>query len=130
MEINRNIAVQAELMGPGIQRNRENFDKHKFFIFDIWDIDQQRHLTPLERFGLVRQLFAWLTPDEEDCWAHVPVIEYVTIDDSWTLQKFLDYANRPSINHKIAEGVVFKSVKPNGISFKCISNQFLLKEKD
>lgn len=129
VEINRNIAVQAELMGPGIQRNRENFDSHRFFIFDIWDIDQQRHLTPIERSEMIDELCGWMV-EGGYWWNRVPLIEYVTIDDSWTLQKFLEYANRPSINHKIGEGVVFKSVKPNGISFKVINNQFLLKEKD
>lgn len=44
---------------------------------------------------------------------------------------FLDYADaQKSINHPIAEGVVFKSVDGRRNSFKCISNKFLLKEKD
>jgi RNA ligase (TIGR02306 family) len=130
-EIKRNIAVQAELMGPGIQKNREKLEERKFFVFDIWDIDHQRYMTPYERIFTLGELSAkGLILGDNMLWGSVPLIEYVTIDESWTLQKFLAYAERPSINHPIGEGVVWKSVKPNGPSFKVISNAFLLKQKD
>ena len=35
-KLGKNYAVQGELMGPGIQQNREGFKTHKLFIFDIY----------------------------------------------------------------------------------------------
>ena len=42
---------------------------------------------------------------------------------------FLRMAERPSINHKIAESIVWKNLNNGDKSFKVISNYFLLKEE-
>lgn len=119
----KNIALQGELMGPGVQSNRENFKEHRFYIFDIWDITEQRYYTPSERdqFINVHGLY------------HVPVLEHLDLSfickPDTIIDDLLKYAERKSINHEIAEGVVFKSFDGK-YSFKIINNQFLLKEKD
>jgi RNA ligase (TIGR02306 family) len=119
------FAVQGELMGPGIQGNREKFDSLKFYIFDIFNITEQRYLLPNERV----QVFNLLNGQNTN-YHHVP---YVTgcIDFSASdlnVDLFLDIAEQPSINHKYAEGVVFKHLSDSTKSFKAISNKFLLKE--
>jgi hypothetical protein len=38
-------ALQGELMGPGVQDNREGLKQLEFFLFDIWDIDNQCYLS-------------------------------------------------------------------------------------
>ena len=53
----------------------------------------------------------------------------VSLADFNSVDDFLKYADRPSLNHKIAEGVVFKRFDGNS-SFKVINNKFLLAEKD
>lgn len=46
-----------------------------------------------------------------------------------SIDDMLAYADRPSLNHPIAEGVVWKRNDMQQ-SFKIVSNKFLLKEKD
>lgn len=113
--IRDNIVIQGEVMGPGIQRNREGLKDHELFIFDMCDIEQQRYFTPGERLNYAMK---------NDI-PHVPVInEAQAIPD--TVDEILEYADIPSMNHKIAEGLVFKRL--DGLfSFKAINNKFLLK---
>ena len=53
-----NIAIQGEAMGPGIQKNREGLKDLHLFVFDIWDIDQQRYYTPFERTQFIGDMKA------------------------------------------------------------------------
>jgi RNA ligase (TIGR02306 family) len=116
----RNLAIQGELMGPRIQGNRENLEQHEFFVFDIWDIDHQAYWKPSN----VRQ---WCKLEGLQ---HVPVLHDGTPITGRSLEDMLAMAdNTKSINHPIAEGLVFKRLD-GGDSFKVISNKFLLKEKD
>lgn len=119
----KNIAVQGELMGEGIQGNRENLKGQQFFVFNIFDIDKQEYLTPMGRHYMFSQL-------EELGFTgkHVPVIQAAGPLPSGYIEDLLKFAEGNSLNHKIREGVVFK--KTDGtFSFKAISNEFLLKEK-
>lgn len=123
----RNIALQGELMGPGIQGNREKLLKHTFYLFDIWDIDNQEYLKPHSRYLAYDEIKKLLGSDGE-FFQHVPVVD-VAIDGNQfdSVNSFLAYAKRPSMNNPIAEGVVFKSINYPGVSFKAINNEFLLK---
>ena len=124
--LGRDIAVQGELMGPGIQGNREKLEKHQFFVFDIFDIKRGSRLVPFMRNQFFEELKAVGMTAE-----HVPVIDSaIKLNQFLSLESFLDYADKPSLSHKIAEGVVFKSHKKNGSTFKVINNKFLLAEKD
>jgi RNA ligase (TIGR02306 family) len=112
----KNIAIQGELWGSGINGNWEGISHHEFSVFDIYDIDEQKY---------------WSAPDRLNiCTAfglqHVPVIDYDDLTSFKSVQDFLNYAERPSINNKIAEGVVFKSLTNPDYSFKAISNSYLL----
>ena len=115
-----NIAVQGELMGVGIQGNRENINgRHRFFVFDIWDADKQEYMSPTDRYALCEELGV----------ETVPVLHTDTTLEALglvDLQSILDFAEGPSLTHKIREGVVFKRVDGQ-FSFKAISNTFLLK---
>ena len=110
------IAFQGELMGPGIQGNREGFAEHKFFVFDVFDIVKHEYLPPMMRRHVC----------ERRGLDHVPMI-----GDAWnapeSVESGLAIAEGPSINHKIREGLVWKCNEGPSFSFKTISNQFLLK---
>lgn len=124
----RNIAVQGEIMGPGIQKNREQMKSTKLFVFDIYDIDRPGYLASHDRLHLLAALRA---AGVKDVVSHVPIIHAsVTLAELGitNLQELLAFADRPSINHEIAEGVVFKSLDSD-FSFKVISNRYLLKEE-
>ena len=121
-QLQRNIAIQGELYGEGIQGNPEKIRGHKFLVFDIWDIDNQKYLSPKERQEIINQLGL----------ESVPILhENVTLADLniHSMEDILLFANGPSKNPDVnREGVVFKSM--NGeFSFKSISNLYLLKNK-
>jgi len=130
-DLGLNIAVQGELMGPGIQKNRENFASHKLFVFDIFNIDQGEYIGPKERRTILKNLYDLGL--NENMVAHVPVIAYeAELCDTLGIidvDGLLFLADGPSINHAIREGIVFKRLDGK-FSFKAISNKFLLKEED
>ena len=119
-----NIALQGEVYGEGVQENHDKLKGLHFFLFDIFDIDQNRYMTPTER----KEFLQTYVPKFE----HVPVINSTfRFNDFECVAQFVDFVNeQKSINNPIAEGVVFKSYLPQGPTFKVISSKFLLKEKD
>ena len=120
------LALQGELMGPGIQGNREGFTEHKFFVFDVFDIKEHKYIDPELRRGLLNVMFEF---GLETAIERIPVLGV-----DWTapesVEAGLAVAEGPSINHKIREGLVWKCNEDPGFSFKTISNQFLLKGGD
>lgn len=126
-----NVAVQGELMGPGIQGNREGLKTHQLFIFDVQFLDAGGgYLTPQERTTFMRKLYdRGVNPDLVK---HVPVLHYsVTLEDLGitNVKELLVFAEGPSLVHQVREGLVFKRM--DGLfSFKAISNAYLAKEKD
>jgi RNA ligase (TIGR02306 family) len=124
-KIPNGFAFQGELMGPGIQGNREGFTEHKFFVFDVFDIKYHAYLKPLDR----RNACSNLGLD------HVPTILTLPYPSRGvvapnSVEEGLALAEGPSINHKIREGLVWKCNEDPSFSFKTISNQFLLKGGD
>jgi RNA ligase (TIGR02306 family) len=113
------FAFQGELMGPGIQGNREGLKEHQFFVFDIFKIQTHEYISSMLRLDYVNRL--GLT--------HVPVLGV-----DWTapesVEAGLAMAEGASITHKIREGLVWKCNEDPSFSFKTISNQFLLKGGD
>lgn len=120
--VGKNFALQGELMGPGVQGNRENLPEHNFYLFDVWDIDEQRYLGSEEKIKFI--LFGGLGSIKP-----VPIIDYVKLNEFDSVDAFLKYADISSLNHPVAEGVVFKH-QSGEHSFKVINNRFLLNEKD
>ena len=117
-----NVALQGELMGPGVQGNREKLDKHDFYVFDVFLIDEYRYMGAEERAFFILALSEAFNCNLN----HAPLIQYSRAFMEFTsCNAFLEYADRESINHPIAEGVVFKSLD-GVISFKAINNKFLL----
>lgn len=117
--LGRNIAVQGELIGGSIQGNPYKIDGFQFFVFDIFDIDTGKYLTPQEVVIISEAL----------CIQHVPVISYVTLYGK-TTKDLLDLADGPSeLNAKTPqEGFVYKMINGED-SFKTISNKWLLKNE-
>jgi RNA ligase (TIGR02306 family) len=126
----KNIAIQGELMGPGIQKNRENLVKHKLFIFDIYDIDNSCYFSPHVRHEILREL--WNLGLNKELVDHVPVIamsESLENLGIYSVAGLLEFAEGSSIVHPVREGLVFKRID-GAFSFKAISNKFLLKEEN
>ena len=114
-----NYAIQGELMGPGIQGNQEKLEDLEMYVFDVFDIDAQSYLTAEKRYSFLLDTKL----------QHVPIISPHTAIPQ-TLEKVLAMAEGPSLNPKAnREGLVFKSTRNPELSFKAISNSWLLKEK-
>jgi hypothetical protein len=126
-EDGQDLAVQGELMGPGIQGNRDELKTFQMFIFEIFDIRAGKKLAPSARRAVVKQL-----QELGAAVQHAPVLhcgatlaELGIVD----IASALKFAEGPSIKHAVREGVVFKRIDGQ-FSFKVISDLFLAKEKD
>jgi RNA ligase (TIGR02306 family) len=114
---NWELAIQGELIGPGIQGNIYNLSKPQFLVFDVYDIRHGKYMDPdirrvfIERMGL----------------KHVP---HLITSNVVSVEMLLNLAEGKSdLNPKQErEGIVFKEVN-GGMTFKAISNKYLLGEK-
>lgn len=111
------LALQGELIGPGIQGNKYNLQKHEYHIYDIFDIAKQEYLLPEERYKVVQAMQLM----------HCPVLEVQDLQFQG-IPDILVYAEGKSrLNTKTErEGVVFKNMQ-SSTSFKAISNKWLIK---
>ena len=118
--IGRNIAVQGELIGNGIQGNKYQMRDQDFYVYDIYDINAGRYFTPAERLAFVTEYKL----------NHCPVLHSNTeLIDS--VDSLLSLAEGKSVMGTVGcerEGLVFKCNEKQ-LSFKSISNAFLLREK-
>lgn len=117
----RNLALQGELIGPGIQGNKYKLNKHVYAVYNIYDIDRQEYLLPEERQRICSDLRIM----------HVPVLNPgFTLGPDWTIEKILKEAEfKSSLNAETeAEGYVLKRLDGHD-SFKAISNKWLLKHE-
>lgn len=118
-------AIQGELIGPKIQANHEKVSQNEFHIFDVYDVQNHRYLLPAERYS-------FLVDNNMSDLNHVklassPVKIFKECPDLESLQKRV---SGQSINlGTISEGRVYKSCTVPGLSFKCISNEYLLKSE-
>jgi RNA ligase (TIGR02306 family) len=120
MRIGRNFAIQGELIGPGIQGNIYKLREPEFRVFDVYNIQGGCYLDPADRRELIESMGL----------KHVPVM-YVDKDlGVGSVEEILQWAEGASkLNEKQErEGIVFKEVN-GGMSFKAISNKYLLGEK-
>lgn len=114
----RNLALQGELIGEGIQGNAYKITGQEFHVFDIYDIDRGEYLTPLER-----RLFCDVHGVK-----HVPVLAKEMVIQEWVTGLLAMADGTSTLNPKAArEGLVFKCNTFGGPSFKCISNRWLIK---
>ena len=120
----KNIALQGELIGAGINGNLYGLSDHKLYFFTGYDIDKGRRMffDELEwvLFGLQLQM--------------VPVLEkygFVIPNENNIVDYMLRYAEGKSVlNMEVdREGVVVRGLERE-FSFKAISNTYLLGSKD
>jgi RNA ligase (TIGR02306 family) len=118
--LKRNIAIQGEIIGEGIQKNPEKLKGQDFYLFDIWDINERHYLSPDIRHKMHEQFFSQLK--------HIPILDSQCYLNSFqSIEAILSAADGASLNSPIREGIVFRS-NESGLTFKAISNQYLLAE--
>jgi len=136
-----NLALQGEIVGTGVQGNIYKLSGQRFYLYDVYDVDQGRYLCANERSAVAQALGL----------NHVPVLHLgfsladlmpVSAPTSSSggadassvetiMQGLLRMADGESALKpgQLREGLVFKAIQEN-ISFKVISNKYLLKQKD
>jgi RNA ligase (TIGR02306 family) len=121
--LGRNIAIQGEIVGNGIQGNIYQMRDQDFLVYDIYDIDAGLYFTPAERKVFVA----------EHKLNHCPVLAYsAVLTDTLgitNMEQVLKFAEGKSVMGQIGcerEGLVFKCHE-KAVSFKAISNKYLLK---
>lgn len=114
------LAIQAELVGPGVNNNRDQYTDHEIRVFRIRNITAQAWFTPEQRHDFCQRTGL----------PHVKVIRdnWKVFQDLTTMDDFLKFVEGKTDRGHEREGMVWKSMDGN-ISFKVINNQYLLKEK-
>lgn len=117
----RNISIQGELIGEGIQGNPYKLKGQTVRFFNVFDIDSQEYYG-LPMFLATMQIDLKLET--------VPILTNLTMKLPETIDDVLAFAEAKSVLNPDfdREGVVFRTMDRK-ISFKAISNKFLLNEK-
>lgn len=126
-----NYAIQGEVLGPGIQKNKYGLKKPYILLFDVYDIDNQEYLGYFEFIEFARKI-------------SMPVVPIVSSSmplegEALKVEFWEKFANRKS--HVVgadatAEGIVVKSSiemfdeELGRFSFKSINPEFLLKHEE
>ena len=115
-----NIAIQGEIVGPGILKNTLVLKELEFHPFYIWNLDTQRKY-PYDEFLKVMVRMK-LTP--------VKLLYRGPFLEEWTKSTLLEWADSLRYPKYPAEGLVMMTEDVNHHhSFKAISRKFLVKWK-
>jgi len=124
-ELGRNLGLQGEIIGEGIQKNKYKLKGQTIRFFRIFDIDKYEFLPYEEMVDIIVNQFKLET---------VPILDWNYILPN-NVDEILAHAQGKSIlNPQIErEGVVFVKHEPKNqgrLSFKAISNKFLIENKE
>lgn len=115
----KNIAVQGELIGEGVQKNLYGIKGHTVRFFNVFDIDEGEYYGLNQFIDFVKYVLKAET---------VPILE-TNIKLPKTVEELLRVADGVSaLNPKTnREGLVIRSLDRR-ISFKVISNEYLIED--
>lgn len=143
-ETGRSLSLQGEIVGPGMNGNKQRLAERLFLIFKVFDIDNQQYLPVEERRDLVVNKLGLLhvhvldenlsiaptvrmlrddlenLPEDADWDA---VVDRVTTN---IVERLIEQAKGKSVFGRQREGIVLKSIDNPNISFKVINNDYLL----
>lgn len=125
--LGKNIAIQGEICGPGIQKNRMNLSEVDLFVFNVFDIDNVRYLDFGDAADVINMLGLKMVPIVE-CFS----FDYKSIDCLLESAK----GNYRGTNNR-REGIVIRPIKEmysralrGRMSFKVVNNEYLLKDEE
>ena len=117
------LAIQGEIVGPGIQKNPLNLNIVDLYIFNVIDIRTNTKLCLDQALIVAQELGVKFVPilDKSSSFGY-------TVDDLLELAqgKYIHHFDSAK-NSQEREGIVIRDICGK-ISFKAINNQFLLKE--
>jgi RNA ligase (TIGR02306 family) len=124
--LNRNIAIQGEIIGESIQKNKYKLRGQTVYFFNVFEIDAYKYLSLKETKFLLNELNLKMVP---------------VLDENYLLERsveeVIEKSKMKSVLNKdtIAEGIVIrpleeiidKFILQGRISFKAINPDFLIK---
>ena len=121
------MAIQGEICGPGIQKNKLELKQIQLFAFNVYDIAEHRYLDHQAARDFLAEI-------------GVSAVETLEIGESFGYNQnsllAMAEGKYPDTNNE-REGLVVRplherrsEILAGRLSFKAISNRFLLKEKD
>ena len=116
-------AIQGEVVGPGIQKDRNKESEFMFKCFRIWDIANQKFLNPNETVAFCKEFDI----------PHVEVLktDFPFFDEITTMEDALKFAEGKTKEGNEREGVVCKTCDDGPYaSFKIVSNKYLMRQED
>lgn len=126
----RNICIQGELIGTGIQGNKYQLQKNEFHVFRMYDIDTREFFSPLhtveiaQKYGFQTCPVAAVLSGKQLYGSEASQAHFCSVEE------IVSYSvRRSAINNLIwQEGFVFANNKTgNRLSFKVLNPEFLLK---
>lgn len=115
-----NIAIQGEIIGQSVQSGQFKIAP-ELRVFNIYDIENHGYMNPQKRKEICETLGLLHTPT---------IVEEMAITDFANVDEILAFAEGKSIiNGTEREGLVFKCTTDNTITFKGISNKWLIKHE-
>jgi RNA ligase (TIGR02306 family) len=120
------FAIQGEVIGPGIQKNKYALTKHCLHAFDVYRIGLADYASPADGMGIVMSMGLAPVPDLGAFALAHSIDEVVAMAEGKSV-----------LNPKIErEGIVLRPETPmkddrgNRVSFKAINPKFLLKYEE
>lgn len=132
LSLGRDIAIQGELIGA-VQGNIYRLRKFQVRVFDVFDITDQRYLSPAERAEIVELIGAEVAPILHK------EFKFTTNSIRDIQKEALLMADGKTViepemgdlkARHLREGLVFKANTTERKSFKAISNAYLVGQKD
>jgi len=124
------FCIQGEIVGEGIQKNPLKISKQKFYIFNVYDIKKACYLNYVEFKKFVEEMGLETVPILNDCFELNHSVEELLSIAS---------AKSPLNPNELQEGIVIRPlIEQNAaiagvlarLSFKVISNEYLLKHEE
>jgi RNA ligase (TIGR02306 family) len=121
-----NLAVQGEIVGPGIQANKLGLKEVDLFVFNVVDVKNNKRLSfdECKEFCFLNQLNFVPILEQGESFTRNTLNEMLELAKGKYVEYFPDASSKQDV-----EGIVIRS-KDQEISFKVINNDFLLKGGD
>jgi RNA ligase (TIGR02306 family) len=126
----KNIAIQGEICGPGIQKNKYALSEFKLFVYHVFDINSYRYFDHEELMKFCKNMSFDMVPEVE--------VNFNLAEKLPTVEAAVSFSNAKSLLNPLSmrEGIVIKSMVESTdpelgrLSFKVINPYFLLKHEE
>jgi len=125
--LGKNLAIQGEIAGLGIQKNPLGLKELELFVFSIYDIDNRKYLDLEEFLNTARELNLRTVP-----------FEGRDLDFDYIMEELIEKAKGKYVGtQKNREGIVIRPIKETysellkgRLSFKVVNDDYLLKDEE